>query len=83
MRALFPLVTATVFLEFTLLALLQLPALPRPPPCPYCRVRLFLYQERLGELEEEKEELGAYQKHDKQRRALEYALYDKELTKVP
>lgn len=39
-------------------------------------------QERLGELEEEKEELGAYQKHDKQRRALEYALYDKELTKV-
>lgn len=41
-----------------------------------------MHQERLGELEEEKEELGAYQKHDKQRRALEYALYDKELTKV-
>ncbi|CAN0552753.1 unnamed protein product, partial [Ectocarpus sp. 12 AP-2014] len=39
-------------------------------------------EERLGELEEEKEELGAYQKHDKQRRALEFALYDKELTKV-
>ncbi|CAB1111349.1 unnamed protein product [Ectocarpus sp. CCAP 1310/34] len=39
-------------------------------------------EERLGELEEEKEELGAYQKHDKQRRALEFALYDKELTKA-
>lgn len=39
-------------------------------------------QERLQELEEEKEELGAYQKHDKERRALEYTLYDKELTKV-
>lgn len=58
-------------------------ALPRPsttlelPQTPLC-----VRQERLGELEEEKEELGAYQKHDKQRRALEYALYDKELTKV-
>lgn len=36
-------------------------------------------EERLSELEEEKEELGAYQKHDRQRRALEYTLYDKEL----
>ncbi|CAM9145828.1 unnamed protein product, partial [Choristocarpus tenellus] len=35
--------------------------------------------ERLSELEEEKEELGVYQKHDRQRRALEYTLYDKEL----
>lgn len=41
-----------------------------------------LRQERLSELEEEKEELGAYQKHDRQRRALEYTLYDKELHKV-
>ncbi|CAN0287900.1 unnamed protein product, partial [Laminaria digitata] len=39
-------------------------------------------EERLGELKEEKEELGAYQKYDKERRALEYTLYDKELTKV-
>ncbi|CAM9143588.1 unnamed protein product, partial [Discosporangium mesarthrocarpum] len=36
-------------------------------------------EERLSELEEEKEELGAYQKHDRHRRALEYTLYDKEL----
>jgi structural maintenance of chromosome 3 (chondroitin sulfate proteoglycan 6) len=33
----------------------------------------------LRELEEEKEELKAYQKLDKQRRALEYTIYDKEL----
>lgn len=43
---------------------------------------MFESQERLGELKEEKEELGAYQKHDKEKRALEYTLYDKELTKV-
>lgn len=43
---------------------------------------MFKSQERLGELKEEKEELGAYQKHDKEKRALEYTLYDKELTKV-
>lgn len=36
----------------------------------------------MSELEEEKEELGAYQKHDRQRRALEYTLYDKELQQV-
>jgi len=35
--------------------------------------------ERLNELDEEKEELRAYQQLDKDRRALEYTLYDKEL----
>ncbi len=35
--------------------------------------------ERLNELDEEKEELSAYQQLDKDRRALEYTLYDKEL----
>ncbi|CAN0438085.1 unnamed protein product [Hapterophycus canaliculatus] len=39
-------------------------------------------EKRLGELEEEKEELGAYQKHDKQKRALEFALYEREAEKV-
>ena len=55
--------------------------LPRLP-LPRSGQRIFETQERLGELKEEKEELGAYQKHDKERRALEYTLYDKELTKV-
>jgi structural maintenance of chromosome 3 (chondroitin sulfate proteoglycan 6) len=36
-------------------------------------------EERLGELDEEKEELRAYQRLDKDRRALEYTLYDTEL----
>lgn len=35
--------------------------------------------ERLGTLEEEKEELKAYQKWDKQRRSLEYTIHDHEL----
>ncbi|CAM9183039.1 unnamed protein product [Chrysoparadoxa australica] len=36
-------------------------------------------EERLAELEEEKEELGEYQQLDRDRRALEYTLYNKEL----
>jgi structural maintenance of chromosome 3 (chondroitin sulfate proteoglycan 6) len=36
-------------------------------------------EERLEELEGEKEELSAYQKCDREKRALEYTLYDKEL----
>lgn len=39
-------------------------------------------EERLGELEREKEELTEYEQLDKHRRALEYNLYDKELTKA-
>jgi structural maintenance of chromosome 3 (chondroitin sulfate proteoglycan 6) len=35
---------------------------------------------RLSELEEEKAELGAYQELDRTRRALQYTLYDRELT---
>ena len=35
--------------------------------------------ERLTQLEEEKEELSQYQHYDKQRRAMEYTLYNKEL----
>lgn len=35
--------------------------------------------ERLKELDEEKEELRKYQQLDKQRKSLEYAIYDKEL----
>lgn len=35
---------------------------------------------RLKELEEEKEELKAYQELDRERRALEYTLYTKELS---
>ena len=37
---------------------------------------------RLAELEGEKEELKAYQQLDRDKRALEYTLYDKELRKV-
>ena len=37
---------------------------------------------RLEELEEEKEELKAYQQLDREHRALEYTLYNKELQKV-
>ena len=36
-------------------------------------------EERLQTLEEEKEELKAYQKWDKMRRSLEYTIHDKEL----
>lgn len=39
-------------------------------------------EERLRELESEKEELKEYQKLDKSRRALEYTLYDKELSQA-
>ena len=36
-------------------------------------------EERLSTLEEEKEELKAYQEWDKMRRSLEYTIHDKEL----
>jgi structural maintenance of chromosome 3 (chondroitin sulfate proteoglycan 6) len=36
-------------------------------------------EDRLSELEKEKEELSKYQKLDKERRALEYIIYDKDL----
>lgn len=36
-------------------------------------------EERLKELDEEKEELQKYQKLDKERRTLEYTIFDKEL----
>lgn len=39
-------------------------------------------EERLEELEEEKEELKEFQEKDKERRCLEYALYQRELTEV-
>lgn len=39
-------------------------------------------EERLRELETEKEELTEYEQLDKHRRALEYNLYDKELSKA-
>ncbi|XP_042430532.1 structural maintenance of chromosomes protein 3 [Zingiber officinale] len=39
-------------------------------------------EERLRELDEEKEELKKYQQLDKQRRSLEYTIYDKELSGV-
>merc|ERR1711862_38483 len=38
--------------------------------------------ERLNELETEKEELTAYQRLDRSRRAVEYTLYDKELKRA-
>ena len=37
---------------------------------------------RLGELEEEKEELKEFQAKDKEKRCLEYALYQRELEEV-
>ena len=43
---------------------------------------LAFIDERLTELEKEKEELTEYDSLDKQRRALEYTLYDKELVKA-
>ena len=39
-------------------------------------------EERLSELEEEKAELAEYQKSDKERRCLEYALHQRELEDV-
>lgn len=43
---------------------------------------LTFIEERLGELEQEKKELTEYEQLDKQRRALEFSLYDKEYKKV-
>jgi structural maintenance of chromosome 3 (chondroitin sulfate proteoglycan 6) len=42
---------------------------------------LSFIDERPGELEQEKTELSEYERLDKQRRALEHSLYDRELTK--
>jgi structural maintenance of chromosome 3 (chondroitin sulfate proteoglycan 6) len=39
-------------------------------------------ESKLEELRGEKEELGQYQKLDRERRAVEYTLYDKELRKA-
>ena len=39
-------------------------------------------EDRLSTLEEEKEELKAYQKWDKKRRALEYTIHDRELNET-
>lgn len=39
-------------------------------------------EDRLGELEEEKEELKEFQEKDKERRCLEYALYWREVEEV-
>ena len=39
-------------------------------------------EERLAELEEEKEELREFQEKDKERRCLEYGLYQRELEEV-
>ena len=36
-------------------------------------------EERLAELDEEREELAKYRKVDKERRSLEYTIYDKDL----
>ncbi|KAF8316702.1 RecF/RecN/SMC N terminal domain-containing protein [Cantharellus anzutake] len=43
---------------------------------------LTFIEERLQELEEEKEELKEYQEKDKERRCLEYAMYQRELGEV-
>ena len=43
---------------------------------------LTFIEERLEELEEEKEELKEYQEKDKERRCLEYAMYQRELGDV-
>jgi structural maintenance of chromosome 3 (chondroitin sulfate proteoglycan 6) len=39
-------------------------------------------EQRLEELEEEKEELKLYQEHDRRRRCLEYTIYSRELKDV-
>lgn len=39
-------------------------------------------EERLKELENEKDELKEYQELDRERRALEYTIYDKELNEA-
>jgi hypothetical protein len=43
---------------------------------------LALIEERLGELEREKTELTEYEELDRQRRALDYSLYEKQHAKV-
>ena len=41
-----------------------------------------MIEERLSTLKEEKEELAQYQTWDKKRRALEYTIYNQELTET-
>jgi structural maintenance of chromosome 3 (chondroitin sulfate proteoglycan 6) len=43
---------------------------------------LALIEERLGELEREKAELTEYEELDKERRALDYSLYEQQCSKV-
>lgn len=43
---------------------------------------LVFLDERLKELEKEKEELKGYQEQDRTRRAVEYTIYTKELTEI-
>lgn len=43
---------------------------------------LALIEERLGELEREKAELTEYENLDRQRRALDYTLYERQCSKV-
>ncbi|KAI9141835.1 hypothetical protein BKA69DRAFT_365194 [Paraphysoderma sedebokerense] len=43
---------------------------------------LQFFEEKLAELEEEKEELKAYSELDKERRCLEYTIYERELNEV-
>lgn len=47
-----------------------------------CRPQIGQLDEKLAELEQERAELQEYQRHDRQRRSLEYTIYDKELTKI-
>ncbi len=44
-----------------------------------CLAQVQQLEERLAELEEERKELAKFQQIDKQRRSLEFAIYDKEL----
>ena len=50
------------------------------------RLRLIMQvqqlEERLKQLEEERRELARFQQVDKQRRSLEYTIYDKEVTET-
>ena len=45
----------------------------------WCYFQVAQLEERLAELDEEREELAKYRKVDKERRSLEYTIYDKDL----
>ena len=51
-------------------------------PCPPACLQIGQLDEKLAELEQERAELAEYQQHDRQRRSLQFTIWDREITKI-